>query len=387
MSIFPLPLLLVVSSCLLCPVASLPGQKVKEVQTLPGQAGRHCTSAHLLTSAADCLAAAKALGLGGSVYTLSSSGAPPGCIWTNYLHPGQLAFNTYKASTKACGDGTNFNYMCLCVYPCPIATYQNEESSATCKSCLPGTYNDETGKALCNSCPKGWDTTSPGSTGCNYSPAHTVKEVKSGHCISAELIGTVADCTAAAKVLGLKSRYGAHTTTSGNVPPGCSWSDWSGGHLLFNPHKGTTKACGDGIITFGSNNPMCLCVDPCPIGTYQNEESSTTCKSCLPGTYNDETGRSSCQNCTIGKYNNEIGESTCRNCPAGKNSARGASNCQPNCCHAKANYPTYEKDCNTITDAAACSDRLHHLKYTCDWNCDVTTVNMHNVSQNKYLGD
>ena len=242
MSIFPLPLLLVVSSCLLCPVASLPGQKVKEVQTLPGQAGRHCTSAHLLTSAADCLAAAKALGLGGSVYTLSSSGAPPGCIWTNYLHPGQLAFNTYKASTKACGDPT-------------------------------------------------------------------------------------------------------------------------------------------------FNNPLCICVDPCPIGNYQNEESSKTCKACLPGTYNDETGRSSCQNCTIGKYNNEIGESTCRNCPAGKNSARGASNCQPNCCHAKANYPTYEKDCNTITDAAACSGRLHHLRYTCDWNCDVTTVmNVHNESQ-KYLRD
>ena len=107
-----------------------------------------------------------------------------------------------------------------------------------------------------------------------------------------------------------------------------------------------------------------------------------TCKSCRPGTYNDETGQASCQNCTIGKYNNEIGESTCRNCPAGKISVTGASNCQPNCCHAKANYPTYEKDCNTITNAAACSDRLHHLVYTCDWNCDdKMVVNIYNVSQ------
>lgn len=209
----------------------------------------------------------------------------------------------------------------------------------------------------------------------------SVKEVKSGLCAKwkLELIKTAADCQAAANALGLYSGT-LQTVSWGHIPPGCSW--YGGGYLWLNTNKVSATACGT-----EHGGYMCLCLDPCPIGNYQNEESSKTCKSCRPGTYNDETGRSSCQNCTIGKYNNEIGESTCRNCPAGKISGTGASNCQPNCCHAKANYPTYEKDCNTITDAAACSNRLHHLVYTCDWKCDVTTVvNMHNVSQ-KYLRD
>ena len=205
------------------------------------------------------------------------------------------------------------------------------------------------------------------------------KEVKSGHCTSAELVKTGADCQAAAKALGLKGTMWG--MTSDRSPPGCIWANnYGSGYLRFNTDKASATACGHGTYS----NPMCLCVDPCPIGKYQNEESSTTCKSCLPGTYNDEIGRLLCQNCTIGKYNNEIGESTCRNCPAGKTSQTGASHCQPNCCHAKANYPTYEKDCNTITDAAACSDRLHHLVYTCDWNCDdkmVVNIRVHNVSQ------
>ena len=206
-----------------------------------------------------------------------------------------------------------------------------------------------------------------------------VEERQHGACTSAQLIKTAADCQAAAKVLGLAgtveiARWVDH-------PPGCSWYRYyASGQLLFNTNTASTKACN--LPSHRLHDSKCLCVDPCPIGKYQNEESSTTCKSCLPGTYNDEIGRLLCQNCTIGKYNNEIGESTCRNCPAGKTSQTGASHCQPNCCHAKANYPTYEKDCNTITDAAACSDRLHHLVYTCDWNCDdKMVVNIHNVSQ------
>ena len=248
MSIFPLPLLLVFFSFLLCPVASQAGQGVQEVKS--GQ----CKSAELFGTAAECQAAAKVLGLVGTVRS-GSYGGPPGCIWQNY-RGGLLYFNTNKASTKACGDPTFNNPLCICVDPCPIGNYQNEESSKTCKSCRPGTYNDETGQALC--------------------------------------------------------------------------------------------------------------------------------KLCLPGTYNDETGRSSCQNCTIGKYNNEIGESTCKNCPAGENSTTGASNCKdPICCQAKANYSKYEKNCNMIKDATACYlIQFDHSDYTCNWNCDVTTVmDMHNVSQ------
>jgi len=191
-------------------------------------------------------------------------------------------------------------------------------------------------------------------------PGQGIQEVKSGQCTSAELIKSAADCQAAAKVLGLG---GTVTTGSWSFETtGCSWSSSNGGNLYFNTNKASTNPCGDGSPSMFA---MCVCVDPCPIGSYQNEESSKTCKSCLPGTYSDETG-----------------EATCKNCPAGKDSATGASNCTI-CCQAKANYSKYEKNCNMIKDATACYlIQFDHLDYTCNWNCDVTTVmDMHNVSQ------
>ena len=283
MSIFQHPLLLVLFSFLLCPVASIPGGNgpPKEVKSgLP-------TSAELIKSAVDCQAAANVFGLAGAVQTVSLGGEPPGCSWSSYSG-GYLQFNTNIFSTLACGDSTNYyNAICLCVDPCPIGNYQNEESSKTCKFC-----------------PTGWGTVGSGSTACTAFLGHGVKEVKSGHCTSAELIGTIVECQAAAKALGLE---GAVATTSDSMYiTGCSWTNYDG-ELLFNTNKASTTACDD-----GSNNGICLCVDPCPIGNYQNEESSKTCKSCLPGTYNDETGKALCKECTGGRYSYtaEIGQTT-----------------------------------------------------------------------------
>ena len=144
MSIFPHPLLLVFFSCLLCPVASQTGHYgPKEVKS------GFCTSAELIKSAADCTAAGKLLfGFRGTAETVSYSDYPPGCVILCGDSSCVWSFNTIKASTTACADGTS-DLMCLCVDPCPIGNYQNEESSKTCKSCLPGTYNDKTGQALC----------------------------------------------------------------------------------------------------------------------------------------------------------------------------------------------------------------------------------------------
>ena len=46
-------------------------------------------------------------------------------------------------------------------------------------------------------------------------------------------------------------------------------------------------------------------------------------------------------------------------------------------------FEYYEKNCNTIKDATACYlIQFDPSVYTCDWNCDVTTVmDVHNVSQ------
>ena len=83
MSIFQHPLLLVCFSFLLCPVASQTGHYgPKEVKS------GHCTSAELVKTAADCQAAAKALGLKGTMWGMTSDRSPPGCIWANIYGSG-----------------------------------------------------------------------------------------------------------------------------------------------------------------------------------------------------------------------------------------------------------------------------------------------------------
>ena len=100
MSIFQHPLLLVFLSFLVCPVASQTGQKVKEVNS------GLCTGAELIGTAADCQAAGKVLGLGGTVGTESSVNSPPGCIWGHWGGYDRFFFNTNNASTTACGSGS-----------------------------------------------------------------------------------------------------------------------------------------------------------------------------------------------------------------------------------------------------------------------------------------
>ena len=65
------------------------------------------------------------------------------------------------------------------------------------------------------------------------------KEVKSGHCSSAELIGTIADCKAAGMVLGLGGTV--ETGSESGWPPGCIWYNYQGGYLYFNTNKASTE--------------------------------------------------------------------------------------------------------------------------------------------------
>ena len=101
MSIFQHPLLLVFFSFLLCPVASQTGHYgPKEVKRY------RCRGSELIETAADCQAAAKVLGLAGTVFAGSGSAMPPGCIWDNY-NGGNLFFNANKASKYECGTDWN----------------------------------------------------------------------------------------------------------------------------------------------------------------------------------------------------------------------------------------------------------------------------------------
>ena len=119
-----LPLLLF--SFFLCPVASQPGYKVKEV------INRVPTNAELIATFADCHAAGKVFGLSEkNSFTTARCQSPPGCYWWND-GGGYLIFNTCKTSTVACTDSTNAEgFSCICADPCPIGNYQNEESSTT----------------------------------------------------------------------------------------------------------------------------------------------------------------------------------------------------------------------------------------------------------------
>ena len=87
----------------------------------------------------------------------------------------------------------------------------------------------------------------------------TVQEVKSGHCTSTELIATVKDCQAAAKVLGLA----VDNVGSGfwsELPQGCMWNNDAGGGLLrFNTNNASQHACGVLDPVADSSVTVCLC--------------------------------------------------------------------------------------------------------------------------------
>ena len=142
---------------------------------------------------------------------------------------------------------------------------------------------------------------------------HTVKQVTSGQCTSTDLIQSAADCRAAGMLFGFCKTItypgcvesGFWTKNSGGAPPGCGYG-WN--ELNFNLNNGSTAVCGDGVQT----GWICLCVDTCPIGKYQSELASHTCKICPAGTYNDEAGRALCKECTRGRYSytSETGQTT-----------------------------------------------------------------------------
>ena len=275
MSIFQLPLLLVLFSCLLCPVASQPGYTAKEVKS------GHCTSAELITTAANCQAAGKMFGLGagttgGTVKTHNfGDGAtyPPGCFWELWSGDRQLFFNPGK-SVGGCSDDSS-GTMCLCVDPCPIGNYQNEESCQTCKLCQAGTYNGETGRPSCKGC----------------------------------TIGTFSS------EIGLSSQNQCKSCLPG------TYNDETG--------KALCKSCRAG--TYNNETGKALCKS-CLAGHYQPDAGKTNCEECVAGSYStEETGALSCTKCLQGTASTTIGastNSTCIKCIGGQYStSAGASSC------------------------------------------------------------
>tara|TARA_B110000858_G_scaffold84400_1_gene97627 strand:- start:365 stop:1855 length:1491 start_codon:yes stop_codon:yes gene_type:complete len=94
------------------------------------------------------------------------------------------------------------------------------------------------------------------------------------------------------------------TVTVYDYPPGCFLRD--NNYLYYNTDTTSTASC--------SSNAKCACSITCSPGTYQDEDSQTTCKSC-----------------TAGLYQNVAGKSQCKQCPDGEYSSLGAPNCATNC--------------------------------------------------------
>ena len=252
----------------MCLVASQTGQKVKEEKV-----HNYIPCDHEIGTKADCLAAAKVLGLKVDHMHTNYTYGPSGCSWYNYDGEDNLVFNTNPSSIgsygeRYCGKDTkdNYNFICLCVQPCPIGNYQNEESSKTCKSCLAGTYNDETGQALCKSCLAGHYQPGAGKTNCDdkcVAGAYSTEETGASSCT--------------------KCLQGTASTTIG-----------------------------------ASTNSTCI---KCIGGQYSTSAGASSCSSCLKGTYSAEVGQSSpdiCKSCQAGTYNNETtGQPSCKSCPSG----------------------------------------------------------------------
>ena len=71
-------------------------------------------------------------------------------------------------------------------------------------------------------------------------------------------------------------------------------------HVSVKIHASTCSGTGSCSGTW-----KCICIVDCPKGTYQNQASQTSCKTCATGLYQDQTGQTECihnSNCKAGSW-------------------------------------------------------------------------------------
>ena len=170
------------------------------------------------------------------------------------------------------------------------------------------------------------------------------------------VLTTKTECETAASVLNLND-VSAHTTQY--APYGCSQNDNANG-LYFNSPDQTSS-----LQSMCGSQRYCVCALTCGPGTFQDEDSKTSCKNCPPGRtggigalacgidasscpigqfpsgtntvcedcpkgkYNDNTGQLECKICPPGTHNNKMGQSFCENCPNGEEPTIDFVDCVP----------------------------------------------------------
>jgi len=191
------------------------------------------------------------------------------------------------------------------------------------------------------------------------------------------VLTTQTECETAASVLNLNSDI-AQTTSS--APYGCSNDNVNG--LYFNANSA--------VYTCGSlSQRYCVCALTCGPGTFQDEDSKTSCKNCPTGRtggigasacgidasscpvgqfpsgtntvcedcptgkYNDNTGQLECKICPTGTHNNKMGQSLCENCPTGEEPTIDFIDCVPPAMQPKVFTKIGADDTLTCTDVGA----------------------------------
>eukprot|EP00051_Salpingoeca_urceolata_P013695 m.172896 g.172896 ORF g.172896 m.172896 type:complete len:1936 (-) comp17866_c0_seq1:81-5888(-) len=222
--------------------------------------------------------------------------------------------------------------------PCGVGEFQDLERQTTCRFCAPGFLSTDAPRTGCDPCLPGYACPDaetqvpcgegtyqdePSGTTCKTCPVYAVQPTSTTTSCTNCTAGH--SCNSTETQLEQPCPEGFHQPLSAQT----SCVPCPAGQYQPNPGQATCKGCTNGtfspmsaavgcqsasvgFVAFASDNaflgndfekPCALghfCVNgimnPCPKGSYQNEEGATDCLPCGIGSYGDSVGR---ENCTL----------------------------------------------------------------------------------------
>lgn len=255
--------------------------------------------------------------------------------------------NSDKSACVACTNGTkSVNSLCLpcpagfqakplngmdpntirdTCYPCPTGTMAPNEKTEVCQNCPPGKFQDKTGQTSCKLCDKGSWTGSYGTVSCT--------DCSSGYTTSSTGSTRSSDCTAC-----LANQYEDNgicqpcpadrpRSLPGSIIFDCmTGSCNAGSYFSSTPSSIGCQPCPAGSFSQDNNTGGCT---PCPKGTYSSTSGTkNACTPAPPGNFTNSLNSTSYQPCPAGTFSNTPGTQTCTPCPNNKYSTSGQTSCE-----------------------------------------------------------
>ena len=227
---------------------------------------------------------------------------------------------------------------------CNAGTFSSDYGSTTCLTCLPGYFQSEVGYSFCEFCPAGTFSSSNFSVACsNCSTGLFTFFPASTQCSS---------CS--------PGKYAINTGCL-NCPVG----KYSDGLIpcipcpagTFNENEGSSscESCPGGQSTARINsNASADCFAVCPPGWYGSSlgvnVSDDICQLCPKGSYNKFRQQSACRLCQAGEFSNALGLTACSLCSVGYFTDEVAQTSCIKCPHAP--FPS-NQETRTIADGAS----------------------------------